>query len=174
MRRFDRSQEETGMYKAILAALAATVLFAPAVAQQSNVNGPSRTGQEALQRTRPIAGASQGLAGEAISPRLLTSGQVRNIQRALEARGANPIRVDGEWGPDVEAALRAFQKSKNIISQNGELDSLTLMALGLDPLGFGLPDVSETTGEAARDRVPPEDMPEQPLLGDGEQREQDR
>jgi putative peptidoglycan binding protein len=174
MRRFDRSQEETGMYKVVLAALAATVLFAPAVAQQSDVNGPSGSGQETLQQTRPIAGASQGLAGETISPRLLTSGQVRNIQQALEARGANSIRVNGEWGPDVEAALRAFQKSENMISQNGELDFPTLMALGLDPLGFGLPGMSETAGEAARDRVPLQDMPEQPLLGGGKQREQDR
>lgn len=162
------------MYKAILTAMAATALFAPAVAQQSNVNGPSRSGQEALQQTRPIAGASQGLAREAISPRLLTSGQVRNIQQALEARGANSIRVDGAWGADVEAALRDFQKSENMISQNGELDSPTLTALGLDPLTFGLPGMSETTGEAARNRVPPQDMPEQPLLGGGEQREQDR
>ena len=164
------------MYKAILTAMVAAALFAPAVvAQQSNVNGPSRSGQETLQQPRPMSGASQGMAGHAISPRLLSPGQVRDIQQALEARGANSIRVNGEWGSDVEAALRDFQKSENMISQNGELDSLTLMALGLDPLGFGLSGTSETTGQAARDGASPEegtrDVPEQPLLQGGEQRE---
>ncbi len=167
------------MYKAILTTMAAALLLAPAVAQQNNVSGPPQSGEETLQQPPAISGASQGMPGHAISPRLLSPGQVRDIQEALEAHGANPIRVDGEWGPDVEAALRDFQKSENMISQNGELDSLTLMALGLDPLGFGLSGTSGTTGQAARDGVPPQeelqDTPEQPPpRGDAQREERDR
>jgi peptidoglycan hydrolase-like protein with peptidoglycan-binding domain len=164
------------MYKAVLSAVAVAALSAPALAQQIPVQGPPQSGQEMQQELLPLPGASQAMAGHAISPQLLTSGQIREIQRALEARGANSIRVDGEWGPDVEAALKDFQKSENMISQNGELDSLTLMALGLDPLGFGLSGTTETTGQAAREAASPQertpDIPQEQLIRGGEQGEQ--
>jgi peptidoglycan hydrolase-like protein with peptidoglycan-binding domain len=153
------------MYKSLLAAVAAAALFAPAVAQQINMNGQSQTGQE--QQTQTLQGSSQALAGQSISPQLLGTRQIRDIQQALEARGAHAMRVDGQWGPDVEAAIRNFQKSENLISQNGELDPLTLMALGLNPMSFGLSGSAETTGQAIRDnaapREPAQDLPDQPV-----------
>ena len=80
------------------------------------------------------------------------------------------MRVDGEWGPEIEAAVRNFQKAENLISQNGELDPLTLMALGLDPLSFGLSGASETTGQAAHDSAAPQElMDERPEYPRGEQ-----
>jgi peptidoglycan hydrolase-like protein with peptidoglycan-binding domain len=116
------------------------------------------------------------MSRHAIPPRLLSSGQIRDIQRALEAHGATSIRVDGEWSPGVESALKDFQKSENMISQNGELDSLTLMALGLDPLGFGLSGTTETTGQAARTGASPQEgtseITEEQLIRGGEQGEQ--
>jgi peptidoglycan hydrolase-like protein with peptidoglycan-binding domain len=155
------------MHKAILAAWAAAALFAPAVAQQINMNGQFQTGQEPQTQPQPVQGASQALAVRPVSPELLSSQQIRDIQQALEARGAHAIRVDGQWGPDIEAAVRNFQKSENLISQNGELDPLTLMALGLNPLSFGLSGASETTGQAARDSAMPrertQDMQEHPV-----------
>ncbi len=164
------------MYKAVFSAVAAAALFTPALAQQIPVQGSSQSGQEMQQELLPAPGAPQAMVGHAISPQLLTSGQVSEIQRALNARGANSIRVDGEWGPDVEAALKDFQKSENMISQNGELDSLTLMALGLDPLGFGLSGTTETTGKAAREGASPQEgtpsIPEEQLIRGGEQSEQ--
>jgi peptidoglycan hydrolase-like protein with peptidoglycan-binding domain len=157
------------MHKAILAAVAGAALFAPAVAQQSQ-SGQSQTSQEP--QAQPIPGPSQAMAGHAISPQLLNSRQIRDIQQALEVRGANSIRVDGEWGPDIEAAVRNFQKAENLILQSGELDPLTLMALGLNPLSFGLSGTSETTGQAARDSAEPQELmderPESPVPG-GEQ-----
>ena len=153
------------MYKSLLAAVAAAALFAPAVAQQINMNGQSQTGQE--QQTQTLQGSSQALAGQSISPQLLGTRQIRDIQQALEARGAHAMRVDGQWGPDVEAAIRNFQKSENLISQNGELDPLTLMALGLNPMSFGLSGSAETTGQAIRDnaapREPAQDLRDQPV-----------
>jgi peptidoglycan hydrolase-like protein with peptidoglycan-binding domain len=160
--------QETIMYKAIITAAAVVALSAPAVAEQINQNGQSQTGQAA----QPAPASPQIRSGQPISPRLLNSHQVREIQQALEARQAGAVRVDGEWGPDVEAALRNFQKSENLISQNGELDALTLAALGLNPLSYGL-SANETTGQAARDGTAqrdqaPQDAREQPADG-GEQ-----
>ena len=157
------------MYKAVLVAVAAAALVAPAVAQQTNMDRQSQNGQESLGQPE----ASQPLASHAIAPELLSAHQIRDIQQALEARGAPSMRSDGQWGPDVEAAIRNFQKSENMISQNGELDPLTLMALGLNPLSFGLSGTSETTGQAVRDSAPsPEpmqDMPERRPIPGGDQ-----
>jgi peptidoglycan hydrolase-like protein with peptidoglycan-binding domain len=151
------------MYKSILTAAAIGMLSAPAVAEQTNQNVQPQTGQAAQPQSRPVPASPQIRAGQPISPQLLNAHQVREIQQALEARRAGPVRVDGEWGPDVEAALRNFQTSENLISQNGELDALTLAALGLDPLHYGLSE-SETTGQAhgaaRRDRA--QDAQEQP------------
>ena len=155
------------MNKSLLAAVAAAALFAPAVAQQINMNGQSQTGKEQQTQPQPIQGSSQASAVPSISPQLLGTRQIRDIQQALEARGAHAMRVDGQWGPDVETAIRNFQKSENLISQNGELDPLTLMALGLNPMSFGLSGSAETTGQAIRDnaapREPAQDLPDQPV-----------
>jgi peptidoglycan hydrolase-like protein with peptidoglycan-binding domain len=145
------------MYKAIVTA-AAVALSAPASAEQpaqqnqqiDDQNAQPGNGQAAQPQSRP-GPAPQIRAGQPISPQLLNSHQVREIQQALEARRGGSVRVDGEWGPDIEAALRDFQRSENMISQNGELDALTLMALGLNPLSYGLSGPGETTGQALRD-----------------------
>jgi peptidoglycan hydrolase-like protein with peptidoglycan-binding domain len=164
------------MHKAILAAVAAAALFAPAAAQQIDMYRQPETGQESQAQPQPFQGSSQALAGRPVSPELLSTHQIRDIQQALGARGAHAIRMDGQWGPDIEAAVRDFQKSENLISQNGELDPLTLMALGLDPLSFGMSGAGETTGKAARDdtqREPMQDPQEEPgreqLILGGEQ-----
>jgi peptidoglycan hydrolase-like protein with peptidoglycan-binding domain len=163
------------MHKAVLAAVAAAALFAPAVAQQmdqhpmdsgQSQNGQSQSGQEP-QAQQLIPGLPQALAGRAIAPELLSARQIRDIQQALEARGARSIRVDGQWGADIEAAIRNFQQTENMIAQNGELDPLTLMALGLNPMSFGLSGMGETTGQAVRDgaapREPMQEAPDQPM-----------
>jgi hypothetical protein len=147
------------MHKAILAAVAVVALSAPAVAQQAghpDTNRQSETGQTA--QPRPVPASPQIRADQPIAPQLLNSHQVRGIQQALEARRSGAMRVDGEWGPDVEAALRNFQKSENLISQNGELDAMTLMALGLNPLSYGLSGTAETTGQARRDGAPQQEQ----------------
>ena len=141
------------MHKAILAALAVAALSGPAAAQQDDVNGQSPTGQQMQPQPRTSADSedsAQVLTGYQISPQQLSSSQVRQIQQALEARGHSAVRVSGEWGADTEAALKDFQKSQNMISQSGELDLPTIMALGLDPSSFGLAGTGETTGQAPR------------------------
>ncbi len=138
------------MHKAVLTAAALAALSVSAVAQQGIVTGQSETGQQVQPQSRTLPDLSQALAGYRISPQQLSAGQVREIQQALGDRGDGSVRVDGEWGPDTEAALKDFQKSENMISQTGELDFPTILALGLDPLSFGLAGASETTGQALR------------------------
>ena len=153
------------MHKAVLTAAAVAALSVSAVAQQSGMSG--QTGQQMHPQSHALPDSSQALTGYQISPQQLSSSQVREIQQALEDRGDSSVRVNGEWGPDIEAALKNFQKSENMISQTGQLDFPTLLALGLDPLSFGLGGASETTGQAPhgdalqQQRMP--GMPEQTL-----------
>ncbi len=140
------------MHKAVLAAVAATALLTPAVAQETDVNEPLKPELEVPVPLQPAPpGSSQAWAGQAVMPEFLSAQQIRDIQQALEARGAQSIRVDGEWGADIEAAVRDFQKSQNLISQNGQLDPMTLMALGLNPMNFSLSGATETTGQTMHD-----------------------
>jgi peptidoglycan hydrolase-like protein with peptidoglycan-binding domain len=130
--------------------VAIAALSVSAVAQQGGMSGQSQSGQQMQPQSGISSGSLQALAGSQISPEKLNESQVRDIQQALEDHGEESVRVDGEWGPDTEAALKNFQTSHNMISQTGALDSLTIMALGLDPSSFGLAASSETTGQASR------------------------
>jgi hypothetical protein len=140
------------MHKTILAAVAAAALFAPAVAQQINPHGQTGQDPQAQRSAPPLAQAAR------IAPELLNAHQVRDIQKALETRGAQSMRQDGQWGPDIEMAIMNFQKAENLITQTGELDPLTLMALGLNPMSFGLSGNSETTGQAPQDGASPQEQ----------------
>jgi peptidoglycan hydrolase-like protein with peptidoglycan-binding domain len=144
------------MHKAVLTAAALAALSVSAVAQQGGLSG-----QQINPQSQALPDPSQALAGYQISPQQLSSSQVREIQQALEDRGDSSVRVNGEWGSDTEAALKNFQKSENMISQTGQLDFPTLLALGLDPLSFGL-GASETTGQAPHGDDPQHRMPGTP------------
>ncbi len=59
--------------------------------------------------------------------------QVMELQRMLNAQGANPpLAVDGKFGPKTEAMLKAFQGS-NGVQQTGVLGPQTLGALDTNP-----------------------------------------
>ena len=161
------------MYKAVLVAVAAAALVAPAVAEQAEQFAPTVPaaseqvqiqGQEQEQEQQPAAPPSR-----VIAPEFLTERQIRDIQQALEAHGS-PMQADGRWGPNMDAAVRSFQKNENLITQSGELDPLTLMALGLNPLTFGMSGTDETTGQAPpsapREPVQDEDIPAPPAAPD--------
>jgi peptidoglycan hydrolase-like protein with peptidoglycan-binding domain len=130
------------MHKAVLTAAALAALSVSAVAQQGGMSG-----QQMHPQSHALPDSQQALTAYQISPQQLSASQVREIQQALEDRGDSSVRVNGEWGPDTEAAIKNLQKSENMISQTGQLDFPTLLALGLDPLSFGL-GASETTGQA--------------------------
>jgi peptidoglycan hydrolase-like protein with peptidoglycan-binding domain len=138
---------ETIMRKAVLTALVLAAISGLAVAQEGDLSGQSSTGQP-IQLPSPASPDSSDSSQLSISPQQLNSSQVRDLQQALKAKGHRAVRVDGEWGPDIEAAVKNFQKSQNMVSQTGALDLPTIAALGLDPLSFGL--TGETTGKAPR------------------------
>lgn len=43
-----------------------------------------------------------------------TDDGIVDLQRGLAARGFSPGRIDGDWGPKTEAAVRAFQKANGL------------------------------------------------------------
>ena len=92
------------MHKAVLTAAALAALSVSAVAQQSGMSG--QTGQQMHPQSDALPDSSQALAGYQISPQQLSPSQVREIQQALEDRGDGSVSVNGEWGPDTEAALK--------------------------------------------------------------------
>jgi peptidoglycan hydrolase-like protein with peptidoglycan-binding domain len=53
---------------------------------------------------------------------------IRDAQRQLKALGFNPGAVDGNFGPQTEATLRAYQQSYRL-PQTGRLDEVTLRSL---------------------------------------------
>ena len=55
---------------------------------------------------------------------------VRSAQQSLNDRGFNAGPVDGQWGPNTQAAVRDFQQA-NGLAQTGNLDSSTINALGV-------------------------------------------
>lgn len=55
---------------------------------------------------------------------------VKNLQRRLKELGFNPGLIDGDFGPGVQAAVLAFQKSKGLLA-DGTAGPRTLAALGL-------------------------------------------
>jgi hypothetical protein len=149
------------MRRVILSTIAAVALCAPAFAQQTNA-GP-QTGKQPPQvqnqpatqsRSQPQSGQNVANAQQQISPQRLSTtvrdiqpALVRDIQQALDKMGFKAGRVDGKWGPQTEAALKDFQKSKNMPS-NGQLDAMTTTALGLNPSDFGTAGNPGTTGQA--------------------------
>lgn len=58
-------------------------------------------------------------------------GTVRSAQTALNTKGYDVGRVDGQWGPSTQSAVRRFQ-AENGLTQSGRLDSATLTALGIN------------------------------------------
>jgi hypothetical protein len=56
---------------------------------------------------------------------------VRNAQTALNDKGYDVGKVDGQFGPSTQSAVRRFQSEKGL-AQSGRLDSATLAALGVN------------------------------------------
>ncbi len=128
------------MKKILLAAVAATAMSFPAMAQHA--------GQAQAQPGSSSAQPSDSSGGQKMSPRNLNSSQIEQIQQSLDGKGFKSGQADGKWGPQTMSALKDFQKSQNM-SSTGNLDGQTIAALGLNPSDFGLSGSQpETTGQA--------------------------
>lgn len=62
----------------------------------------------------------------------LTPPVVREVQDRLHQMGLYQGRVDGNWGPDSEAALQQFQQTHNLLV-TGQMNPGTAEVLGLNP-----------------------------------------
>lgn len=61
-----------------------------------------------------------------------TSDRYREIQQALIDRGFLDGAANGQWDERSIAALKKFEKSQHL-RENGKIDSMVLIALGLGP-----------------------------------------
>jgi opacity protein-like surface antigen len=101
--------------------------------QQANQNnGSQNAAQLPNQQAHRNTGQQnqQQAANEPVSPRQLGHSGVRQVQQALDKDGFHAGRADGIYGPETQAALKDFQKSKNI-QNSGQLDRQTLSDLGV-------------------------------------------
>jgi peptidoglycan hydrolase-like protein with peptidoglycan-binding domain len=85
--------------------------------------------------TKSATGSKPGMTGGQSATGQATNGksgseQVKNVQKALQEKGADPGPIDGIMGPKTEAALKAFQKEQKL-PETGRLDSQTLAKLGV-------------------------------------------
>src|SRR5262249_30901433 len=83
------------------------------------------------------------------------------IQKALASKGFSPGAIDGEFGPDTEAAVVTFQLSEGLVA-DGEVGRDTAAALGTSLTGEK-PSTSVKPLEPVRP-VQPEIKPVQPEL----------
>jgi peptidoglycan hydrolase-like protein with peptidoglycan-binding domain len=123
---------------AVAAALAASLLAAPAFAQSQfnpppaqHRQGPTPpTGTQSEYRA-PASGA-QATQQRPMSSTMKSarSASVRELQSALNAKGGATLKVDGKMGPQTREALRKYQ-SANGLQASGRSDAQTRAKLGI-------------------------------------------
>lgn len=67
---------------------------------------------------------------------------VVNIQEALVAKGFNPGTIDGDYGPNTQAAVAAFQEAEGLVV-DGAVGPETAAALGVSLVDEGIPALQE-------------------------------
>lgn len=60
----------------------------------------------------------------------MTGATVTSIQHALKTLGFDPGPIDGEFGPMTDAAVRAFQLTRRLVT-DGEVGPQTAQGLGI-------------------------------------------
>jgi len=78
-------------------------------------------------RSAPAPAASTVAAPEPLSPAV-----VRNVQHRLRALGFYRGGMDGLWGAATQTAIERFQQGRGL-QPTGQLNPVTVQALGLDP-----------------------------------------
>jgi hypothetical protein len=122
------------MRNALLAAVAALTLAAPAAAQTSqDLNmpvAPPLLGERLGPNTQTFEPAYDP-AGFQVDPSQLSAAQVRQLQQSLRAQGFPVTRVDGRFGPETAGAMQSFQQRQGIPSPPGQVDTRALGMLGV-------------------------------------------
>ncbi len=112
--------------RTLIAAAAATLLSAPAFAQQDSQT-PLEPGASATQSQ--TAGMGQDMQAMQNDPQT-----VRQIQQKLKDEGYRVGAIDGIWGPKTSSALKEFQQAQGI-EADGKLSQSTISALGMEMQG---------------------------------------
>jgi peptidoglycan hydrolase-like protein with peptidoglycan-binding domain len=73
---------------------------------------------------------------------------VKAAQQALREKGHDPGSVDGRMGPKTQQALRDFQNAQGIAA-TGQLDTKTMVSLGVEPARASSAPESTTAGSAS-------------------------
>jgi peptidoglycan hydrolase-like protein with peptidoglycan-binding domain len=102
----------------------------PAAAQQNNAK--PNAAQQQQSQAQPMQPNEQPQAN-------LSSGQIRQVQQALDQKGFKAGNADGKLGPETKQALQSFQQSQHL-QVTGQPDQQTLAKLGIGG--------AETTGQA--------------------------
>ena len=90
--------------------------------------------------------------------------QIKGAQERLKAAGHDPGSVDGVWGPQTGAAVRAYQHHYGL-PVSGVLDEATLNALGLTTAQRPPASRPGVVPDAVREAQTPHDFDEQPEQG---------
>jgi peptidoglycan hydrolase-like protein with peptidoglycan-binding domain len=104
----------------------------------------------------PAPGPAPGTDGSGpLLKKGLRGGPVRELQDRLRALGFDPGATDGDFGPNTEGAVKAFQAAKGL-EVDGVVGPQTWKALGIHVKGDveGAPSGPGPTGEAVLDGKP--------------------
>jgi peptidoglycan hydrolase-like protein with peptidoglycan-binding domain len=86
-----------------------------------------------------LAAAPAGLPTASVAPtEPLSRDAIRAVQGRLRQLGFYSGRIDGIWGPSMQASLQRFQQGRGL-QATGQLNPATVTALGLDPNNLGAP-----------------------------------
>lgn len=80
----------------------------------------------------PVAGPSYAQAQPSTYAQPQPSATVRDAQQRLSTLGFYAGAIDGIWGPDTQAAVERFQRSRGL-QVTGDLDQVTASALQAEP-----------------------------------------
>jgi peptidoglycan hydrolase-like protein with peptidoglycan-binding domain len=86
-----------------------------------------------------LAVAPAGVPTASASPaEPLSRDAIRAVQSRLRQLGFYAGRIDGIWGPSMQASLQRFQQGRDL-QTTGQLNPATVTALGLDPNNLAAP-----------------------------------
>jgi len=112
---------------AVMAALT-TALTTPLAFSQTQPSGQGTQGKMFFQQEQSTSQSAQGQGQGA--QLYLSPATVRQIQQQLNDAGFHAGNVDGNWGPESQKAIRAFQQARGL-EMTGNIDFMTLKELGI-------------------------------------------
>jgi peptidoglycan hydrolase-like protein with peptidoglycan-binding domain len=114
--------------------LAGLLMVAPALAAQQGQQAGQQSQYQSGQQSQAGQGQRQAQRQKGADQSVMlkmSSESVSTIQQTLQDQGFYKGQIDGQWGPNTQQALRAFQEQQGFDGE-GQLDFQTIVALNLD------------------------------------------